>query len=410
MNNRATILKPVEPGDRIQSLDILRGFAILGILIMNIQSFALIEAAYINPAAFGNLSGINKWAWIFSHIFGDQKFMTLFSLLYGAGIIMITSRARETGRNEAAIHFRRTWWLLVIGMVHAYLLWHGDILVPYAICAVFVYFFRKISPRKLLIIGILIISIPSILYLLFGWSMQFWPPEGMTNLTKSWTPPAESINQEISAFRGSWREQLGFRFPAAFAFQTFIFLIWSGWRVAGLMLIGMAIFQWGVLKAKQTHRFYQLMVLIGSSVGFPLIILGVLFNFNANWALEYSMFLGWQFNYWGSLFVSAAYIGVIMLVWCFRSVGKLGRSLAAVGRTALSNYLLQTLICTHIFYGHGLGLFAKIERANLLLVVMGIWIIELIISPVWLTYFKFGPVEWLWRSLTYMKVQPMRHK
>lgn len=408
MNTTPGLVTPVSSEERIQSLDILRGFALLGILIMNIQSFSMIEAAYINPAAFGDLTAINRWAWIFSHIFGDQKFMTLFSILYGAGIVMITSRIRETGRNEAAIHYRRTGWLLVIGMLHAYLLWHGDILVPYAICAVFAYFFRNKYPRKLFITGLLIICVPSLLYLLFGWSMPYWPPEGIENLATSWAPAPELIEKEILAFQGSWIQQMSQRVPAAIAFQTFIFLMWTGWRAGGLMLIGMAFYKWGILTAEKSNRFYQRMLVIGLLVGLPMVILGVIFNFAANWSLEYSMFLGWQYNYWGSLFVAGGFIAAVMLICKSKRSGRLSLSLAAVGRTALSNYLLQTLICTFIFYGHGFALFAKVERAALILIMFGIWIAQLVVSPLWLKYFRFGPAEWLWRSLTYMKIQPMR--
>jgi uncharacterized protein len=408
MNTNSPLLKPVSSEARIQSLDILRGFALLGILIMNIQSYALIQAAYINPAAFGDLTGINRWVWILSHIFGDQKFMTIFSILYGAGIVMITSRVRETGRSEAAVHYRRTWWLFVIGMLHAYLLWHGDILVPYAVCAVFVYFFRKISPRKLFITGLLIVCIPSLLYLLFGWSMQFWPPENIGNLAHSWAPAQDIVQREIAAFQGSWIQQMSQRVPAAIGFQTFIFLIWTGWRAGGLMLIGMAFYKWGILIAEKSSRFYQSILLIGFLVGLPAVILGIIFNFAANWSLEYSMFLGWQYNYWGSLFVAGGFIAAVMLICKYKRSGKLGLSLAAVGRTALSNYLLQTVVCTLIFYGHGFALFAKVERANLILIMFGIWIAQLLVSPLWLKYFRFGPAEWLWRSLTYMKIQPMR--
>ena len=162
MNSSNQIL-PVLPSERILSLDVLRGFAILGILFMNIQSFSMIEAAYINPTAYGDLTGINKWVWIISHIFTDQKFMTLFSLLFGAGIILITDRADLKGISAAGLHYRRTFWLLLIGLIHAYLLWHGDILVIYAMCALIVYAFRKLSPKKFLIYVLITISI-----LIFG--------------------------------------------------------------------------------------------------------------------------------------------------------------------------------------------------------------------------------------------------
>ena len=129
MTNITTANAPVAPSERILSIDVLRGFAVLGILIMNIQSFAMIEAAYLNPTAFGNLIGLNKWVWILSHIFADQKFMTIFSILFGAGIVLMTSKADSNSQSAAGLHYRRTFWLLVIGMMHAYLLWYGEILV-----------------------------------------------------------------------------------------------------------------------------------------------------------------------------------------------------------------------------------------------------------------------------------------
>jgi uncharacterized protein len=148
------ISQPIRPSQRIVALDALRGFAILGILIMNIQSFAMIEAAYFNPTAYGDLTGLNKWVWILSHMLADQKFMTIFSMLFGAGIILFTTRAEAKGRSALKLHYRRTFWLLVIGLLHAYLLWTGDILVPYALCALVVVLFRKWSPTMLAIVGL----------------------------------------------------------------------------------------------------------------------------------------------------------------------------------------------------------------------------------------------------------------
>ena len=238
--------------------------------------------------------------------------------------------------------------------------------------------------------------------------MPYWPPEGIENLATSWAPAPELIEKEILAFKGSWLQQMSRRVPAAMAFQTFIFLMWTGWRAGGLMLIGMAFYKWGILTAEKSKRFYQRMLVVGLLVGLPTVILGVIYNFAANWSLEYSMFLGWQYNYWGSLFVAGGFIAAVMLICKSKPNGRLSLSMAAVGRTALSNYLLQTLICTFIFYGHGLALFTKVERARLILIMFGIWIAQLLVSSLWLKYFRFGPAEWLWRSLTYMQIQPMR--
>ena len=408
MEKKQKRVSPVSLSERIGSLDVLRGFAVLGILIMNIQGYAMIGAAYLNPAAFGDLNGLNRVAWIVSHILGDQKFMTIFSILFGAGIVLFSGRAEAAKRKPAALHYRRTFWLLVIGLMHSYLLWNGDILVAYALCALIVYLFRKLTPKKLLIIGLVLLAISSLIYLMAGLSMPSWPEEAVAATMEFWQPGAEAINQEIAAYRGGFSTQMLHRAPSSFYFQTFIFLIWTGWRAGGLMLLGMAFFKWRILSAERSNHFYRSLALIGFAVGLPIVSAGVVYNFSKGWTLQQSMFLGWQFNYWGSLLVSLAFIAVVMLICKNKVLNRLTSAFSAVGRMAFSNYLLQTVICTFIFYGHGLGLFAKVDRIYQILIVAAVWIFQLIVSPIWLRHFRFGPAEWLWRSLTYWKIQPLR--
>ena len=407
MANNIAQTVPVAPKDRIQSLDILRGFAILGILIMNIQSFSMIGAAYMNPTAFGDLTGINKIVWILSHILADTKFMTIFTILFGAGIVLFTERVESKGFKPAGYHYRRAFWLLVIGLVHAYLFWYGDILVNYAVCALLAYLFRKQSPKKLFIIGSVFFIVPFLLYLFFGWSMQFWPEEAIQGQMMWWKPGPDTISREMTALTGSFFEQMSFRMPQAIMIQTFVFLISMGWRNLGVMLFGMALYKLGVLSAQRTDRFYVVTLAMGFIIGFPLIIYGVIRNFAEDWALSYAMFYGSQFNYWGSLFVAMGYISIFMLAAKSKLLTKLAKPLAAVGRTAFSNYLGQTIICTTLFYGHGFALFGQVERKGQILLIFAIWVLQLIISPLWLRYFRFGPAEWLWRSLTYKKAQPL---
>lgn len=401
-------LQPVAPPERMASLDVLRGFAVLGILLVNIQDFSMVFAAYLNPTAFGDLTGLNRWAWMLTHVLGDQKFMTIFSLLFGAGIFLVTSKAESKGLPPAGLHYRRIFWLFVIGLMHAYLLWRGDILVAYAVCAVWVYLFRKKKPKTLLIAGAAFILVPTLLYLIFSWSVPYWPPEAVESNLQMWAPPAERIAHEVAVYRGGWLRQMGHRVPSAIAFQTFIFLIYIGWRVTGVMLIGMALFKWRVLSAERSGRFYRIMLAAGFGIGIPLIVTGVVRNFAAGWAWPYSMFIGWQFNYLGSLGVAAGYIALVMLLCRSARLPALRERLAAVGRMAFTNYLLQSLICTTLFYGHGFGLFGKVQRWQQVLITVAIWTILLVVSPLWLRRFRFGPVEWLWRTLTYKKAQPMR--
>lgn len=410
MREQKSTISPVSLSERILSLDVLRGFAVLGILIMNIQSYSMIEAAYINPTAYGDLTGINKWVWIFSHIFGDQKFLSIFSILFGAGIVLFSSRAESRGRSATWLHYRRTFWLFILGMMHAYLLWHGDILVTYAICAVLAFLFRKRSPKLLLILGILVISVSSLFYLMGGLTISSWPQESINGTMMSWRPGQAVIDHEIAAYQNGWLAQMAHRIPSSIKFQTMVFLMYTGWRAGGLMLVGMALYKWGVLSAERSSKFYSRLAILALGLGLPIVIFGVIRNFAEGWTLAYSMFLGWQFNYWGSLFVAASYIGLVMLL-CQSNVWEgLKRRLSAVGRMAFTNYLMQTIVCTTIFYGHGFGLFGHVERVWQLVIVFCVWILQLYMSPIWIRHFKYGPVEWLWRTLTYWKFQPMKYR
>lgn len=399
---------PVYKKDRIVSLDILRGVAILGILIMNIQSFSMPGAAYINPMSYGDMTGFNKWVWILSHVFASQKFMSIFSILFGAGIVLFSENAESKSGRSAGLHYSRTFWLLLIGLVHAHIIWHGDILVAYALCGFIVYLFRKLNPKALLIIGILLISVHTLIYLFFGFTMGFWPPESIAETNKSWLPVAEAMQKEIAAYTGSISQQIAQQSSKAFFLETFVFLTNVLWRAGGLMLVGMALYKWGVLSAEKSKAFYKKTLIISWLVGLPIIIYGLTQNYANEWSMEYSMFIGSQFNYWGSLFVSFGFVCIIMLLVKSDSLKGLKDRLAAVGRMALTNYLMQSIICAFIFYGIGFGLFSKVERIWQIAIVVGIWLVQLLWSLPWLNVFNFGPFEWFWRSLTYRKCQAFK--
>ena len=402
-----TATGPVPLEERIHSLDILRGIAVLGILLMNISSFAMIGSAYFNPTAWGDLTGINRTVWTLLHLFADQKFMTIFSILFGAGIVIFAERCEAKGRKPAGLHYRRSFWLLVFGLLHAYLMWFGDILVAYACCAFVVYLFRRLRPGWLLTLGLISISVCFALNIFFGWSKQFWPPEAVEQMrTGMWNPTEELVNKEIAAYQGGFMAQMSMRWISALMIQTQAFLFWGAWRAGGLMLVGMALYKWGVLSARRSRRFYAVMALLGFHIGIPVTLFGVRQQFAHEWSFDYSFFYGMQFNYWGSLFISAGYIGLI--IWLGKILPRLAAwpVFSAMGRMAFTNYILQTVICTFIFYGHGLGLFCRVERAGQMVVVLSVWALMLFISPLWLSRFRFGPLEWLWRSLTYWKRQP----
>jgi len=396
--------------ERILSIDLLRGIAVLGILIMNIQTFAMISAAYMNPTAWGDLSGINKWIWMFSHVVASEKFMTIFSILFGAGVLLFTSNAAAKGLRPGVLHYRRMFWLLIFGLLHAYLIWYGDILVAYSLCGMLVFVFRKKSIKTLLIVGGVFLIVPVLFSLFAGATTDFWPQESIDQNMKGWAPPPDAIANEIAIRSGSWLTQMQFRIEKAILLQTFVFFWFVFWRVMGMMLLGMALFKSGVLSANKSRSFYFGMALIGIPIGFLLSGWGVYENFKADWNMLFSQFFGSMFNYLGSVFTALGYIGVVMLIAKSSFLIRFKQVLSAVGKMAFTNYILMSLICMFVFYGNGLALFAKVELAPQLLFVLAIWIILLIISPLWLKYFKFGPLEWFWRLLTYLKLQSIKKK
>jgi uncharacterized protein len=174
------------------------------------------------------------------------------------------------------------------------------------------------------------------------------------------------------------------------------------------MLVGMGLYKLGVFSAALPARTYKKMILAALMVGLPLVAAGVWYHTATNWALEVGFFGGVQFNYWGSLLVALGWVWVVMLFCQGWPGSRLYRSLAATGQMALTNYLMQTFLCTTLFYGHGFGLYGSVERTGQILIVFAIWAVQLLWSPWWLARFQFGPFEWLWRSLTYLRLQPMR--
>lgn len=406
--NLPPIHAPVLASNRIGSLDVLRGFALLGILVMNMQAYAMIEAAYMNPTAYGDFNGLNRVIWAIMHLLGDLKFMAIFSMLFGAGVILLTERAEAKGRGSAGIHYKRMLWLLVIGLVHAYVFWYGDILVCYAVCGMIIFLLRKLPTKWLFILGAVALIPPSLLFLLAQVTVPFWPPESVTELMADWKPDADLVDKELAAYRGSWLDQMPYRAPASFIMQVAIIPLFFGWRAGGLMLIGMALLKSKVLTAERSTRFYMTMTIAGLGLGLPLIASGIVFNFMNDWSVKTSMFGGILFNYWGSVAVALGYVALVMLAVKVGFLNWLQAGLAAMGRTAFTNYLSQTFICTTLFYGHGFGLFGKVERWQQLALALAILAVQMIISVIWLRFLRYGPMEWLWRSLTYRRIQPMR--
>jgi len=386
---------PTAPDERIVALDALRGFAIFGILVINVWLFAMPEGTLLNPTIYGEFSGANYWAWLGSHVLFQGKFITLFTFLFGGGIVLFLA-----GGKDVRFHRRRMLWLAVFGAAHAYLLWYGDILFSYAVCALVVVALRDRPTRTLVAVGLVVYAVPSVLEIVAGFTA------GAAAIGDAWQPAEAALRAEIEAYRGGWLAQMDHRAPTSFRRQTSGLVGYTGWRVVGAMLLGMALFKSGVMTNDRSAGFYRRLIAVGAVAGLGIVLGGVAYIEANDWNAGAGLF--WrQFNYWGSLPLATAYLGAVMLYCRGRRNGRVTRTLSAVGRTAFSNYILQTVLATTIFYGHGLGLFGRVSRVELLGVVVAVWVVQIVLSVAWLRRFRFGPLEWLWRVLTYGERQPI---
>ena len=237
-----------------------------------------------------------------------------------------------------------------------------------------------------------------------------WPPEEVAAFQEQWRPSEDALAEEIAAMRGSWWGEIVYRVPSVVEFQLVFIPFHMFWRACGCMLLGMALFKWGLLSGVGSRRLYGTLAVIGLLVGLPLTAMSIQRQIASDWAPIYCFFLGNQYAYWGAIPISLGYISIVMLFLRANVWPALANRLAAVGRMAFTNYLVQTLICTTLFYGRGFGLFGQVERVGQIGIVLAIWILQLAYSPIWLRHFRFGPMEWLWRSLSYRSRQPMRYR
>jgi uncharacterized protein len=422
---------PITAAERLLSLDALRGVAVMGILVMNVYAFAMPLAAYYNPLIMGGTDALNMGTWFFTHLFFDQKFMSIFSMLYGAGVVMMMNRAAERGASFTPVFYRRSAWLMVIGLLHGYFIWFGDILFHYALMGMVVFLFRKASPRKLITIACLLLPVT----LLINYGSSFYLEELQADVAaieeaqsqgatldedereklEEWrdvrpifAPTGEDIAAEVTAYKGSYVDVLAHRAPFVAFMQVSGTLVFVVWRVGGLMLLGMALMKLGVLSGERNTRFYKRMTLFGYGVGLPLAVLSAVTLEGQQFDPLYVARYGGIPNYFGSILVAFGHIGAVMLVVKSGAFEAAVERFAAVGRTALSNYLAHSVVMTSLFYGYGMGLYGEVPRFAQQGFVVALIGLQLLLSPWWLKHFRFGPAEWLWRSLTYGQRQPMR--
>lgn len=422
---------PVEAGQRIVSLDRLRGVAILGILVMNVYAFAMPFIGYMNPLRVGGTEAYNIGTWLFTHILFDQKFLSIFAMLFGAGLVLMTERAEARGAKPARFYFRRQFWLIVIGALHGYFIWFGDILFTYALIGMLVYRARKWQPRTLIIVACVLLPVT----LLFNLGNAKMTEQLMAQVAEievlqeageeldeeqqeilgAWEqqrafgfPTEEDIQKEIDAYLGSYLDAVEHRAPLVAMMQVFMVLAFGLWRISALMLIGMALMKLGVLTAERSKTFYLRFMLVSYALGLPLTIFSAADLYAHQFDQLYFMRAGGLANYFGSILVGLGHIGLVMWLTKTDALRGLMDRFAAVGRMALTNYLAHSVILTTVFYGYGLGLYGSVPRFWQMFFVAAVVGLQLLWSTWWLERYRFGPVEWVWRSLTYGKKQPMK--
>ena len=391
--------KPVSAGDRFESLDVLRGLAVLGILMVNVQAFLMYWGALSYPPAHMSVEGANGTAWLITHVFFEQKFVTLFSCLFGAGIMLMVGDAPGA---SLKLHYSRMRWLLVIGLIHGFVLWFGDILTPYAIMGMFAVMFRRMSIAMLLILGVLGIVLTNALIIVQGWAGTL-NPEFYAPTKFGLVPEAGFLETWVGAYQAGFLDSRIYN-AIGNAVALISQLIGFSPRLLGVMLIGMALYKSGFLLARWSAPAYAIGAVITLVPG-----LGALW-----WSGSAALASGFQadtlftttsVNSFASVAVAFGYACVVMLICKTPWMKLLRYPFAATGRMAFTNYLTQTIAMLVI--GTGLGLFGALERVEQVQAVIAIWIAQLIISPLWLAAFRFGPAEWLWRSLSYGKLQPI---
>lgn len=427
-----TPVGPITREERINSLDALRGFALLGILPANVLIFGLYLAAANDPTVAGGATGLNLASWALFRILVEGKMRALFSMVFGASVILLTSRAEEaSGANAAAdIYYRRNLWLLLFGLAHAFLLFWGDILYPYALCALILFPFRKLSAKKLLIIGGLFIAFKA------GWTaVEAFRQVELRNLAaaadaaqkagkqtteeqaqakkqleaqqKQRKPSSEDLEKDAKQWRGDPLQVIGGRAKFLAVWQALPYYDPVSCDIWSMMFIGMGLFKLGVFSAARSYRFYVWLAVIGFLTGITLNSYNAWLALKSNFDRVTFAFTHVAYDI-ERLPVALAYTALLMMLCKAGALRWLTSRLGAIGQTALSNYILHSVVCTFVFTGYGFGLYGRLHRYQLYYVVAGCWALSLVASPIWLRRYWFGPLEWCWRSLTYWKRQPMR--
>jgi uncharacterized protein len=428
-----SVLRPVATDNRIVTLDVLRGVAVLGILLLTISKFAMpgryMEEIVKSPGTLDfNIA-------FFVTVLMEGKMRATFSMIFGAGVLLFVRDKEKSEMSSARVFYRRTAWLAVFGLLHTHLLlWGGDILYFYSLCGFALYLFRNAKPTFLIAAMVAACMFEMALFTYFHnhsreqrlayLQVQKIEDQGLSlteeqlNIKNEWLekekgyyPDPAKIKESIEIKRSDYLTMAKDVRPGMVLRQTKQVPILVLDPIQ-LMFLGMALFHWGFLSGRFSKKFYALTLIACYGIGIPLEV------YSWKRALEISdqikflethaVNVGIYIFSLKRILVALGHVSLVMLMIKSGWLKNIFSILASVGKMAFSNYILQSLICCFLFFGYGFGYYAMLEYHELFVVVLVIWILQLTISPIWLSYFRFGPLEWVWRSLTYWKLQPMR--
>lgn len=421
-----TNLAPAAPNERIEAIDTIRGVALLGILIINILAFGLPFRAMFDPTVDGSTTGVDFAAYFAMGFVFEGAMRALFSMLFGAGVAMVAASGKG-----AAIHYRRQLLLLAFGLIDAFvLLWTGDILVPYALAGMVLYFARNWSPTALFVAAGIVFAYLVIVYTAFFGMLTFLPEQagavqvrldagesvsaqdqaaldGWRELEASIDPPPYLLERERLKFQGTYRQSVVANAGEVIDLYVVALPYFIIWDAIACMLLGMALFKVGFLTGRRSQRFYFVTAILGFGVGLAVNGFEMAMKIATDYAYEWVSGASVPTNDLGRVCMALGFVSVVMIANARGYLAKLRRGLAAVGRMALSNYILQSIFGIVIFHDMGFGLWNELARHELYYVVFLQWAVMIAFSVWWLGRFRFGPLEWVWRTLTYGRRQPM---
>ncbi|WP_342658813.1 DUF418 domain-containing protein [Sphingomonas sp. NY01] len=396
--------------NRLLSLDVIRGVAVMGILLANLPAFGLPEAAYFSPLAWGGTAPADLFAWFVTFVFIEGKMRGLFSFLFGASILLVTDAAERHGNSAAATHYQRMTTLFLIGCAHLYLIWLGDILAHYALVGAIAFLFAGLSVRWLIATALLLLTYATISSALGAVILFDSAAQDSPHAVAIWNsfaiafgvPPRADMLAQIDAMRGSWADAVAWRWHHAADPLTVLPVLAP--ETLSAMLLGMAGYRTGFLTGAWSRARYRRWAALCLGVALPAYaLLGIVtmrHGFAMPWVYLNAMVLAEPLRTLGFV----GYAALLMLA--LRPGGSLTTRIAAIGRTAFSNYLGTSLLMVVVF--NGCALFGALSRAQLYLTAPPVWGLMLLWSKPWCDRFHHGPLEWLWRSAARGEWQSMR--